>query len=292
MSGSGRSEQLKTGLKLAFGAVLFCALLVTWGLGQASKYSGEARYHSEQYAKYTREKVGQGCVGPMVPDKADCVEQAAKEAREYERNEQDLVAQRQSALWGFIMAVAAVIGMGLSAVGVFLVWTTFNETRKANDIADRFNSLTLRPIVIVSPDQVSLSWQSDGVNVTGNFKIYYKNVGQTIAHNVRVTVESFVAPDTDDDFIRPSDDLIPYRLGSLAPKTESWIEQIPIVMTKAERTRITQTTRSENCIFLCGRIDYDGVDDVRFCTNFRFFTYENGISGGNLMQAHHGNWIT
>ena len=33
------------------------------------------------------------------------------------------------------MGIAALIGMGLSLVGVALVWTTFRETRKANEIA-------------------------------------------------------------------------------------------------------------------------------------------------------------
>lgn len=33
------------------------------------------------------------------------------------------------------MGIAALIGMALSAVGIFLVYTTFNETRKANEIA-------------------------------------------------------------------------------------------------------------------------------------------------------------
>jgi hypothetical protein len=64
-----------------------------------------------------------------------CIEQTRQTQRENEREEQDLAAQRVTAWWTNVMGVAALIGIALSAVGIWLVKTTFDETRKANEIA-------------------------------------------------------------------------------------------------------------------------------------------------------------
>lgn len=75
---------------------------------------------------------------------------ARHEQRVNEREERDLVAQRQSALWAFVMAGAAVLGMGLSAVGVFLVWTTFNAAREGNTISERIGEAQTRAYLTVT----------------------------------------------------------------------------------------------------------------------------------------------
>lgn len=50
-------------------------------------------------------------------------------------NREDLKAQRQMALWTRLMGAAAIVGIAISVVGIGLVYTTFAETRKANEIA-------------------------------------------------------------------------------------------------------------------------------------------------------------
>jgi hypothetical protein len=72
-------------------------------------------------------------------ERAKCFRQGANKYRLSNRDKQreyeDLIAQRKSALWSMIMGVAALICMALSALGVALVWLTFDEQRKANRLA-------------------------------------------------------------------------------------------------------------------------------------------------------------
>ena len=169
----------------AIGGIIFLSslTLIAWGLAETSKYQRQADYRANDYAEYSREKVGKSCVGPLTVNQADCVEQARKEARENQRDEQDLVAQRQSALWAYVMAVAAVIGMALSAVGVFLVYTTFDATRKANEIAKK----NVRPWVVVERFEIkrlrfeNVEWRQ-GIFAIVEVEIQIKNIGQTPAY--------------------------------------------------------------------------------------------------------------
>jgi hypothetical protein len=115
--------------------VLLAAPFIGWGLSKSAEYQREADYHAAEYARDTYEKVGKSCLRLAPVDKAQCIAEAYHERRANERDEQDLVAQRQSALWAYVMGAAAVIGMWLSAIGVLLVWTTFRATKEANAIA-------------------------------------------------------------------------------------------------------------------------------------------------------------
>ncbi|MGF7171522.1 hypothetical protein FHS91_003222 [Sphingobium xanthum] len=74
---------------------------------------------------------------------------ASHERRANERDEQDLVAQKRSALWAYIMGAAAVIGMCLSVVGVYLVYTTFQATREANKIGQDALMAEHRPRIVI-----------------------------------------------------------------------------------------------------------------------------------------------
>ena len=128
--------------RLAFalaGAALVAGLSVGWGLSQQAEYEWQAQHKGAEHARYARDYIRDRCVSMPVLDKIDCATKARDEHRAYQRDEQDLVAQKTSALWTMIMGWAATFGMVLSAVGVYLVWTTFAETRTANNIAREGN---------------------------------------------------------------------------------------------------------------------------------------------------------
>ena len=76
------------------------------------------------------------------------------------------------------MGAAAVIGMALSAVGVFLVWTTFNETRKANNIAKETLFRQLRAYVTVEA--------LESANMTGSVSITLHNSGATPSKGIKI----------------------------------------------------------------------------------------------------------
>ena len=138
MPRGNRGDFPKTGLITGIiVSAIIAALFIGWGYLESAKYEREAHNEAGEYATYTNQQIRQSCLGPTVRDKADCVTEARHKQRENEREEYDLVAQRKSALWAYIMAAAAVIGMGLSVIGVYLVWTTFREQKEANRIANR-----------------------------------------------------------------------------------------------------------------------------------------------------------
>lgn len=120
----------------AVAALIIAASLIGTGLWQQTEYKWQAEYQASKNARYTNEEIRNRCV-PLPPvDEANCTIQARREQRGYQRDEQDLYAQKTMAFWTFLMGSAALIGMILSSVGVFLVWTTFRETRRAADAGD------------------------------------------------------------------------------------------------------------------------------------------------------------
>ncbi|MDX2210076.1 MAG: hypothetical protein SFV20_06925 [Sphingopyxis sp.] len=145
---------------------------IGWGLWKSAEYEWEADNQTSKYAAYTDKQIRQSCPRRPSVDQQNCAAKARHEQRANERNERDLVAQKKSALWAYIMGAAAVIGMGLSTVGVILVWTTFRETKSSNDLF-RHNQ---RARLIVK-------CELDATMLNGDITMIIKaeNVGQSIA---------------------------------------------------------------------------------------------------------------
>lgn len=180
MHDGNRGDHTKT--RLIAGLIvslLFCVVWIGYGLSESAKYERHAYNQNGEYAEYTGDKVAQTCVGISAVEKAKCLDDAFEKQREYEASQQDLVAQRQSALWAFIMGAAAVIGMALSAVGVFLVWTTFDATRKANAIANDALDGQLRPWVDFETSFLGLEWIGGNIRIRAKSK--FKNMGTSPA---------------------------------------------------------------------------------------------------------------
>jgi hypothetical protein len=162
----------------------FCAVWIGYGLLESAKYELQANDKISEYTEYTREKVTQACTGIAKIENIKCVTEAFEAKREYEYNQSDLVAQRQSALWAYIMAGAAVIGLALSAGGVWLVKTTFDETRTSNLIAEKFQRARIEPVAkIIDSDHgtrvISINAKNIGgsvaINLTGKMDVSNKN---------------------------------------------------------------------------------------------------------------------
>ena len=63
------------------------------------------------------------------------------------REIRDLEAQENSAYWAAAMFWVTLSAVVLSVIGIFLVWTTFRETQKSNDIARDHQRARILPIV-------------------------------------------------------------------------------------------------------------------------------------------------
>lgn len=168
---------------------------VAFGLYEEARYKEISSYRADHYAEDADEAVKNACVGVAGREKAICLQEKGAEARlqkhDNERNEADLVAQRKSALWTSIMGFAALIGMGLSAIGVYLVWTTFRETRRSAKAAEDQLALArtvtaaeLRPWVEISLWPTKFS--ATETNFDFDYELSFKNIGQTAAESVNI----------------------------------------------------------------------------------------------------------
>lgn len=122
-------------------AILLIAGLFMWGSREERAFTDAARARSLEYHTLLVSEVRQSCSVAPPGERSSCIAKASAAAelrkRDNQREEADLVAQRKSALWTGIMAFTALLGLGLSAIGVALVWTTFRETKRAADEAKR-----------------------------------------------------------------------------------------------------------------------------------------------------------
>lgn len=141
-------------------ALIAVAILAVLGLGGTAsfKYGSERQAEYERYAdnrrrEYTANTYSperQRCFRLAAGFQHNCVTEAKEEYDDYHREQQDLVAQRVTALWTKLMGGAAIVGMVLSAFGVFLVWTTFNATRDGNVISKRTGEAQVRAYLMAT----------------------------------------------------------------------------------------------------------------------------------------------
>jgi hypothetical protein len=158
------------------------ALTVPYSRSLQQEAANQAKIHRQ----HAEDRIEGVCLSPSA--QPDCVEETRQTQRESERQEYDLAAQRMSAWWAQVMGVAALIGMGLSAVGVWLVKTTFDETRKGNEIARDHQ----RGRIVI---EIESGYGAD----TGTLVIAIKghNIGNSVALNCRMGIaESLNCPES------------------------------------------------------------------------------------------------
>lgn len=112
-----------------------------YGCTKQIGYEQSAENSAQEHTRYAHEKAEQTCLilpgGQQARCLADAKRKQEDQAREKRREYDDLVAQQTSALWTNIMGLAAITGMILSVIGVWLVYATFRETRRTANEAQR-----------------------------------------------------------------------------------------------------------------------------------------------------------
>lgn len=156
---------------------------VGYGLHSQASYADRAYNQAADYTERAANQIAQSCLRLVRSEQVKCLRDKADayrlESRDKQREYEDLVAQRTSALWTMIMGIAALIGMALSVVGVGLVYTTFMETRRAANAAHDANRPWLQVEVI---DYEGLKITNDRAEITADIRI--TNVGNSPACNV------------------------------------------------------------------------------------------------------------
>jgi len=125
----------RTGLAcIAFALTVTTLVIGGIELKRRGAYEGATR-NANYYAKAAQNNVRSKCAGLSGQRRIDCAQPIEDTARQNQREEYDLYAQKTMALWTAPIGWMAVLGVALSGVGVYLIWVTFQETRNANDIA-------------------------------------------------------------------------------------------------------------------------------------------------------------
>jgi hypothetical protein len=165
---------------------------------KSAEYERQADNQRTEYSEYTRQKIAETCVGIPDLEVIKCRYDAFDAQREYNNNQSDLIAQRQSALWAYIMGAAAVIGMALSAVGIWFIKRTLDatleaveDTGKATTAMLRQNELTehaQRPWIKISAELISVKSTERRI-ITIDWRVKFENIGQMVAHNYQPLVK-------------------------------------------------------------------------------------------------------
>jgi hypothetical protein len=138
------------------------------------------------YSDAAKNKAQQDCIGSEGSAAFECIYEKVKASQEQARAEQDLDAQQRSANGTAITAIIALIGLAVSVVGIGLVYTTFNETRKSNalihDAQRAWISVELKPTFI--HPTIPKGWKGPDENpeeIRVSAGITLKNIGNSSA---------------------------------------------------------------------------------------------------------------
>lgn len=185
--------------RTAIAGLALILALISAGLYYQAEYAHESNARADNYAKHASDQIEQACVGIVRTEKAQCLRKAIteyrKQADDNRRDYNDLTAQRTSALWTQIMGIAALIGMGLSVVGVVLVWTTFRETKRSSDAAVKnYEAFVKFESPMLDVDFSKLSFLLINNEPHANVRFAVRNIGRSPAIIDIVTVQGSAEP--------------------------------------------------------------------------------------------------
>lgn len=172
---------------------LAIAGMILIGAGQPSD-NGTTKSPIEQANKEKRQhelaSAGIGHTGAAIE-----TQNSKNDRYEKERNEReirDLIAQEKSAYWAEAAFWATAFAVVVSAVGIILVFTTFKETKKANNIAKVSAFRQLRAYVTAEKATTSnVNFPDENQGFQG-VRIVLHNSGATPAVGVSVTFKKNV----------------------------------------------------------------------------------------------------
>jgi len=181
MAGDKRETVINALLGAA--SLVVSAVLILCLSQESSRYERDATNRAYANARDAERQIAVDCRASVPRDRPDCVNKAVEAARENQRKEQDLAAQWVTAWWTQVTGSAAVVGVILSAFGIFLVWRTFRAAREGNEISRQAMTAENRAwIEIGELSHEDLRLEGDQIRMKLTFKMM--NVGNTVALNV------------------------------------------------------------------------------------------------------------
>lgn len=111
------------------GAALAAAFI--WNISAYQTQSTlDARSHAQDRSERADERISGACSGAEPGALVECVAEEMKSAREDQRAEYDLSAQNRMAEWAFWVMIVTAITAGLTAVALWFIKETLDETRR------------------------------------------------------------------------------------------------------------------------------------------------------------------
>lgn len=265
----GEGSQARVAWTFAIGALVVLAFCVgVWGWSQKAEYERDAQKHYEEYTTNTYHPQRDACLVPPAIDRESCLAKAQADARAYERDEQDLVAQKTTATWTVLMGGAAISGMILSVIGVGLVWTTFKATRDANEIARTASVNESQAYVQIK----EVRWIESTEDIV--FTFFVQNSGQTPCKQFEITVYLYVY--RDGKALEGSKEPIvafPKRWDGLSGNDTVTARIVPAFALPKD---VVLGRRYDDRLFISGHVEYKTFYNDWFRSEFTFFGVGTG----------------
>jgi hypothetical protein len=186
-------RQPQTWMKRLFWSALCTALIVVAaGAIQQSVYFAAASRQAAQFEKDARLQRTRQCA--LVDAAPDCAVAINRGSRSNRRAEFDLYSQKSMALWTAIMGAMAVVGITLSAAGVYLVYGTWRQTAEAAEYSRRtLRSYIARERALLGIGAARSTTDNKSANPNG-FVVRCQNIGHSAAHVNEVQWEYLPGP--------------------------------------------------------------------------------------------------
>lgn len=259
MSGGNSNNIAVIGLAAA-AAFAVAALLIDSASDVQLRHEKAAQGHAQNYADHAAKEL-QRCITLSPESRAQCENNAIEARREGQRNEYDLEAQRITATWTQYMGIAAIIGIAVSIIGVGLVWTTFAETRLANEIAkgaaeaaERDARSARDALILANRAIISLSGVKVWIyqaNKWWDATFHIKNSGKSNAHQIVIEYKIWSEPVFPEGFFR-----------------QQRIQKIVVPGDAIDLPSFSISAPSEFPCYLIGSIRYSTIHDTEFETFF------------------------
>jgi hypothetical protein len=231
-----------------------------------------AKHAASAYESSRRIEAYHNCRRLTGIEKAYCEDQAARSAREQEREEYELEANQRQGIWSAASGTAAVFGVFFSLVTIAAIYLTYLEQQRANAVAreeflharqeaaaaaaDRERQLRQADLTTraqlrcyLNSEDETCSFDDTGAKVTLGYT--YKNVGLTPAHEVMFAFEATFSRNEGEGEIRNLAEFeFPY--GIVGP---SAINHVPMVC-RLNGAEVDAIAAGEGRVFASVAINY------------------------------------
>jgi len=221
--------------------------------GLESQIRLQAQEHAEQYANPASVSIEHKAPNISSPRQDNCISTEEDSANEAERGTYDLEAQQIMANWTRVMGKAAIVGMGVGILGLFLIFITFWETRKAAVAGRKANDITRdlqRARIVPVTKFEAIPYGKD------QFIIGCENIGTTPAFNLRCAIQVVIGiptippPLTDwgkPRLVKPQGEAdLTYAEGEVLESTVIGCIEYDTIFEKARKTYICMTFEQSN----------------------------------------------